>query len=261
MSKRKKVTRYLVASDIHWPHVHQPTWDAMLELIDDVRFDAIILAGDLFDFVQLGRYAQPKGQDQSVIEDIKLFVAEVNALAKKCGKIVIISGNHDSRWDTKFLEPVALHMKGLKGFSLQEQCVAQGLTKKHEWIVESHATPGYVIGDMLIHHGHRRGGKFGSANLARSALTRTLGRSQLHGHSHRIEMMALGTHRGTCVAVANGHMSNDHEYSLENQWSRGFTILEHNPVNGFTHPYPIICEAGSFAWGGKLYGSRSRQRV
>ena len=210
--------------------------------------------GDFLDFPQLSRYAKSVGQAQGVLEDIKCFVYEMNALAKECGLLVIVEGNHDDRWRQKFIEPLALHMPGLKGFSLHEQCVAQGLTPKHQWIVESHETPGFFFGETLIHHGHRRGSKFGSTNLARSALTRTLGRSQVHGHSHRIELVALGTHRGTCVAVANGHMSEDHDYSLENQWTRGFTILEQNPVTGFVHPTPIIVENGTFVRNRKLYG-------
>lgn len=212
------------------------------------------MAGDLIDFPQLSRYPQSIGQVQDVVNDIKVFVHEANGLAKECGKLVIVEGNHDDRWRQKFIEPLSAHMQGVKGFTLRDQCIAQGLTAKHEWIVESHETPGFLVGEMLVHHGHRRGSKFGSANLARSALTRTLGRSQIHGHSHRIELVALGTHRGTCVAVANGHMSEDHDYSLENQWTRGFTILEVEPSKGFTHAYPVVIEGGRFVLGGKLYG-------
>jgi len=54
--------------------------------------------------------------------------------------------------------------------------------------------------------------------------------------------------------VANGHMSADHSYSLENNWVRGFTVLEHDVTAGFVHPYPVVVRDGRFAWRGRVFG-------
>jgi hypothetical protein len=74
-------------------------------------------------------------------------------------------------------------------------------------------------------------------------------------------MVAFGTHRGTEVAIANGHMEDDVEYVLEAGWTRGFTVIEVDKKTNFAHPYPVIVEKGRFAFGGKIYdGNDSEAR-
>lgn len=242
-----------VISDVHFPYVHQPTWDAFRAWHKANKPDHLIMLGDMLDLAALSRFPQSIGTNQDVASEIRGFVKEANSLAKEAGQVSMIAGNHSDRWYKKIIEPIALQASGLVGLTLEEQCRFMGLEKKIKWHVESLEWRGLQVGKVIFRHGDKQTGKFGSASPARSALVRTLGRSQVFGHFHRIELCAMGTSRGTEYAVANGHMSADHSYSLENTWARGFTVFEHDVKSGFLHPYPIIIENGRFVWGRKVY--------
>jgi predicted phosphodiesterase len=250
----KKVTRHVFASDQHWPNIHEPTWRVFKKWLADEEVDEVIIGGDFLDFASLSRYSQEVGQKQAVLDDIKEFVREANALLQHCKSVIILEGNHDGgRWYKKILEPIALQIPGLVGLTLQEQCRFQGLHKSIKWRNEGLEWRGHMVGNMIARHGDKQSPRFGSANPARAALVRTLGRSQIFGHTHQSGMVAMGTHRGTCVSVANPHMSDEHSYSLENNWVRGWTLIEVDTATKFAHPYPIIVEDGRLAWRGKLY--------
>ena len=260
MTKRreKKTTKPLLAavvSDLHFPFIHRPTWRAFKQWHAHVKPDITVILGDFLDFASMSRYPAETGQSQDVVVEIQQFVKEANTLARECGRLVVVGGNHDEeRWYRKIIEPIALQFPGMKGLGLHDQCLAHGLLHSVEWYIEGLHWRGFKVGNMILRHGHKQGSRFGSTNLTRAALTRTLGQSQMFGHHHRVELTALGTATGTRLAVANGHMTTDHGYSLENNWVRGFTILEVEPQKGFTHAYPVVIEGGRFAWGGKLYG-------
>ena len=249
-----KVETWAFVSDTHWPHIHQPSWDAFSAWAKDTKPHGVVIGGDFLDFAALSRYAQEPGAKQTVADDIRQFVGEANRLLRYTTHVHVIEGNHDARWYKKILEPIAQHLPGLVGMSLHEQCTFSGLDRRIKWHIESLEWRGLQLGNMILRHGDKQTPRFGSANPARAALVRTLGRSQVFGHTHQVGLVAMGTHADVSVSVANGHMSADHSYSLENNWVRGFTILEHDKDAGFVHPYPVVIRDGRFAWRGRVFG-------
>lgn len=202
----------------------------------------------------MSSFSPDPSQSLQVIPEIREWVSVANSLKKECKRLVIVEGNHEHRFARKILEPVALQMPGAIGLTLREQCHAQGLYKSVEWHVESLSWRGLEIGQFLLRHGHKQSSRFGGgANVARAALQKSLGRSQIFGHYHQVQMVAHGTHSGTSVAVANGHMEGPVEFNLDNNWTRGFTILEMDLDRGWCSPYPVIIENGRFCYGGRLY--------
>jgi len=190
-----------------------------------------------------------------VIPEIREWVSVANSLATECEKMSVVEGNHEFRWARKVLEPVALQLPGAIGLTLKEQCYMQGLDGSIQWHTEGLGWRGLRVGQFILRHGHKQSGRFGGgANVARAALQKSLGKSQVFGHYHQVQLIAHGTdHLGTSIAIANGHMEDAVEFSLENNWTRGFTILELDESRDWCTPYPVIVEKGRFSWHGKIY--------
>lgn len=247
------VEKYCVISDVHFPHTHAPTWNAFKKFHAFYRPDVTVFLGDFIDLESMSSFAPTAKTKMPVIDEIAMFVKQASDLQKHTRRLVIVEGNHEHRWARRILEPLALQLAGCIGLTLKEQCKMQGL-RGAEWYVENSRFDGFAIGHIKARHGHKQSGRFGGGkHLARAALEKTMGKSQIFGHHHQIQMVALGTHRGTEIAIANGHMEDDVEYVLEPGWARGFTVLEVDKQSGFAHPYPVIVEGGRFVFGGKVY--------
>lgn len=245
-----------VCSDIHLPNHDKRAWEAFKAWHKKVKPHHTIVLGDAIDFPQLSRYPQSPNQDMRVFPEIRLFVAEMNALKKNSQLVTFVEGNHDDRWRKHVLEPIAKHIQGLVGLTLQEQCGFQGLDKSIKWFRSTATEPGLEVGKMILRHGDKTTPRFGATSPARNALLRSAYRSQVIGHTHRMEMVAVGTHRGTEIAVANGHFQDlsTAEYCHEPNWTHGFTVLYHDMDTGLVQPYPIVIQSGRFIWDGKVFG-------
>lgn len=249
-----------VISDLHFPHVHRPTWKAFRRWHAIQRPATTVVLGDFLDLASLSSFTQDPNEPQQIIPQVKEWVNVANSLRNECGKLIIVEGNHEWRVAKKVLEPVAFQMLGAIGLTLREQCYLQGLHKAVEWHTESLDWKGLKMGQFLLRHGHKQSSRFGGgANVARSALQKSLGKSQVFGHYHQIQMIAHGTdHLGTSIAIANGHMEDNVEFSLENNWARGFTVLELDEERDWCSPYPVIIEKGRFAWKGQIYDGNDK---
>lgn len=244
-----------IANDIHFNVHHEPTWRAFRKWHSDVNPDMTVLLGDYLDFGMLSRYLQHGGQPFNAIEQIEVFVAEANGLSKECDRLVCIEGNHDERWNKVVLGDYAQQLNGALGLTLEDQCRAQGLTEKAEWLVEDTVMTGLQLGPFCLRHGHRQGGRFGGGkHLAANRIMKSLGVSEIFGHHHRVQMFCQTAHGKTAIAVANGHMADDQAYVSDPNWQRGFCILElYGPDNAYGTAHPIVIQDGHFAWNGKVY--------
>lgn len=251
-----KVETIAIVSDVHFPAHDEAAWGAFRAWHKHTKPHHTVILGDAVDFAQLSKYPQGAKTESRVLPEIKIFVREANALRKECGRMTFCEGNHDDRWNKHILEPIAKHIDGLLGLTFREQCYFQGLDKTIAWHKSTASEPGITIGNMILRHGDKVTPRFGATSPARNALIRSAYRSQVIGHTHRIEMVAVGTHRGTEIAVANGHFQKlaSAEYCHEPNWVHGFTVLEHDVDAGFVHPYPVVIRNGRFAWRGRVFG-------
>ena len=112
MPKRSGVKpgMYVVGADMHFPEVHWPTWNAMLDFIRRTDVAGYIDLGDVFDnacisphnrnkafFKPTGSYAKETAQfDKKILTPLEQSLPS-DALR------VMITGNH-SRWETDFVE-------------------------------------------------------------------------------------------------------------------------------------------------------------
>ncbi len=246
---------YAVISDIHFDLHHKPTWRAFKKWVAAVKPDGIIINGDFVDFGMLSRYIQRAGAPFNAIAQIQCFVDEANWLRQHTNRLVVIEGNHDERWERVIYGERAQQLEGAKGLSLFDQCLAQGLTNKVEWLVEDVHNKGVQVGPFRLRHGHRQASRFGGGkHIAAARIARSLGSSEIVGHFHKIQMFCQTAGDKTAIGIANGHMSDEPDFNTDPDWQRGFTILElYGPDNMYATPHPIIITDGHFAWSGKVY--------
>ncbi len=246
-----------IVSDIHFDLHDRPTWNAFKMWCKDVRPNKIVVLGDFVDLGMLSRFTQGKNDPLFVIDQIKCFVAEMDEIVKYTKSLTIVEGNHDERWAKHVLGGErAYAMRDMIGLSLKEQCYAQGLTPKAQWLVEDTEVKGVQCGPYLLRHGHNqaRGWGGGGKHLAAAHIMKSLGESEVFGHHHRAQLFCQTARGKTAIAVSNPCMTGDHDYNPDPNWQRGFTVLElYGPDNKYATPHLIISHEGHFSYGGKIY--------
>lgn len=250
-----------MVSDVHFPHHFKNGWKAFKAWHSEYKPGLTILDGDIIDLAQLSSFTVNAVEHKSVIPSIKLAVKEINEISKNSSKTMISLGNHEDRWDRSLFSTKAQALHGAIGLTLYDQMRFHGLQDQVETVKECVDYPGILIGktDLIVRHGHKKAGRFGAQNLASKMLRDSPHNSQIIGHHHRAELKAHTSLGKTVVAVANPCLTGDHEYYVDPNWQRGFTIIElwgHPSLDGCRNYtiYPIIMAAnGSFAFGGKVY--------
>lgn len=251
----KKVLKVAIVSDIHFDLHCVPTWNAFKKWAADNRPDKIVILGDFLDFGMLSRYLQGPEDPLHAVDQIKVFIKEANELDKYTEDLIVVEGNHDERWAKCISGDKPWVLKGAKGLSLKEQCYLQGLTADVSWIREDLLVRGVQCGPFILRHGHNQSSRFGGGEyVAANRLKKSLGVSEVFGHFHRAQMHCHTAQGRTAVAIANPHMTKDHDYSLDPNWQKGFTLLElYGDDYEFATPYLILIQDGKFAYNGKLY--------
>jgi predicted phosphodiesterase len=245
-----------VVSDVHFPDHDPKSWGAFRKWHRDHRPDRTVLLGDMLDMAALSRYPQGVGSNPQVLPELKMFVREANALADEAKLVTMITGNHEARAYKAIIEPIAAHIDGLVGFTLQEQCRLLGLQKRIEWFEESAKWRGLQVGQFLLTHGDKQSSRFGAANPARTALVKSYGQSSVRGHAHTSQLVAVRTGRGTVeVAVQGGHMQSLDavDYNLSNEWTHSFTVLLLDTETNRATANLVIVDGGRFCYGRKVY--------
>lgn len=245
-----------ICNDIHFDAHDPQAWGAFRAWHKDIRPSKTVILGDFLDLGMMSRYVQGGNDPLFAIPQIQMFVKEANEMAKECGELVVVEGNHDERWTKMVLGNLPHIYNGAIGLSLQEQCRAQGLHKSISWLREDTVIKGLRCGPFLLRHGHNQSGRFGGGkHLAANRLMRTMGQSEVFGHHHQAQMMCQTSQGRTAIAIASPHLSGDHDYNKDPNWQKGFTILElYGPDNKFATPHLIVMsEGGHFAWNGRVY--------
>lgn len=253
MSRASETTA--IVSDIHFPHHMPAAWAAFREWHKETRPARTIIGGDFLDLAQLSSFPQDPASSVYVVPEIQQFVNEANALAANTGELLILEGNHEARWN-RFIEPVAVRLKGAIGLTLKEQCLAQGLNQSAKWFSESAKFRGIEIQQFRFRHGDKDfPGRFGGGkHPASSLIDKTFGgESPITGHLHQCQMICRRRSDGTLViSICNPTFEKPADYSPGNPWVYGFTIVE-KCSDRWATPHPIVIEGGAFAYGGKVY--------
>lgn len=262
MTRRKKTQLagksevIAIVNDIHFDLHDVPTWKAFRKWHAAVKPSKTVILGDFLDLGMVSRYSVGKDDPMFVIPQIKCFVTEMNAIVKDCGELVIVEGNHDERWSKYVLGDRPYTLRGALGLTLKEQCYSQGLTKKATWLREDTKIRGVRCGPFLLRHGHNQSKGFGGGgkHLAANRIMKSLGDCEIFGHHHRAQLYCQTAQGKTAIAIANPCMTGDHDYNVDPNWQRGFTVLDlYGPGNKFATPHLIISQEGHFSYNGIIY--------
>lgn len=255
--------RVFIVSDIHFDNHHPGAIRAVEQAIMDLRPTLLVVDGDLVDLASLSlKYEMEADAQVFAIRQVKMAVDWLNRMRQYVQRVIVLPGNHEERWERLIFGKKAPMLKDAKGLTLREQFYAQGLHESVRWVSETHGVPGVWLGKqaVLVRHGHKQARGWGAQDIAGKMLRETPGVSQVIGHHHRAQLRFQTVFDRTVFAVANPHLSGDHDYSVHPDWQRGFTILEffgRQRLRDCVHVTPHLCvmdERGRFSYGGKTYG-------
>jgi hypothetical protein len=255
----------VIASDIHFNAECPKSWASFVEFVEWARPHLLILDGDLIDATMLGRFEKGASDPHHVAPEIDRLVAEANRLRRLCDRLVIIPGNHDLRIERAIQGEFAQALLGVKGLTFEEICRNHGMDSSIEWSYQRGNTRGVMVGQFLIRHGHREGGRFGAGkHVAANMLAKTMGQSSVCGHVHRAQMFCARNGEREAIGIVNPCLTGDHEYANgpDADWQRGFTILELDaPRYDRATPHVIVMRDGVFSFGGRTFGVRFAQEA
>lgn len=256
--------RVFIVSDIHFDVEHPGAMRSVTEAIQHLRPALLIVDGDLVDLASLSeKYAMAKNVQVYAIEQVKKAVEWLNRVRISVGRIIILPGNHEDRWERLIMGKKAPMLKGAKGLTLEEQFYAQGLHEEIRWVSEDNDVPGVWIGRkcVLVRHGHRQARGYGTIDIVGKMLREAPAINQVVGHHHRGQLRFQTVLGKTFFAIANPHLSGEHGYALHPDWQRGFTILEFygrsrlRDCEKVTPHLVVMDEQGHFSYGGREYGA------
>lgn len=253
MSRRAAVERVAVFSDIHFPHVHWPTWRCALQWIEYERPDRLVLGGDIFDLANLGRFGVDADHDLNLLPELRAGVAQLNAAIRCAGSTVYVMGNHEARWAHALTAAMPRQFKGLPGLSFPEQLYAHGLDERCTFEEERPGWPGIKIGHAWYRHGHNDF-KGGGPIHAAAKLMHDEGGSAACGHLHRAQTFFQGRPgRRTDWGQTGGTMEAQPKWGPRCRWARAWQHFEVDLATGYAHPFLVLCEAGRTAWRGQVF--------
>lgn len=226
-----KVQRDIVISDLHIPF-HDPfAWDLTLAVVQTIRPQQLVIAGDALDFWKLSVYDKDPGRmdDSGLQKEIDLWKSMIKQLQRATTKGCLynfLPGNHEDRLRRYLWRHPELH--GLRALDLPSLLSLPELNigfHEHEYeLVPRH---------LLVKHG-RFIRKY-SAYSARAELeNERFSISTITGHTHRLGTHYTRTRRGLVKAIENGCLcSLEPGYIRNPDWQHGFTLVIRNGKDAF----------------------------
>lgn len=245
---------YVVAGDIHYPKVHKPSFNAMLDFIKKNKIAGFVFGGDQLDnaeishfnkkkiiFREPGLYAKnTKGFERDILNPIE-------AVLPKDAVKVWIGGNHDGPggWEHQLVE----ENPELQGTVERDQLYK--LTERGWKVVPT--GKGFEIGKVLVIHGETlMGGQHAKKVVDNYA------QSVVYFHFHTVQSFTKvlpQTHKDKWIGQSMPALCTMNPVYLRNAphaWVTGFGIIEVDDQGHF-NAYPVIVTNGKFRYGGTTY--------
>jgi UDP-2,3-diacylglucosamine pyrophosphatase LpxH len=248
---------YIFAPDLHFPLVHWPSWNALMDFINKNPIAGLVFGGDQFDNQEVsphtrGKHLLREGKRLARHAEAfdKLILTPLDKVLGKAEKIWI-SGNHD-HWLTQYIEE---HPE-VEG-SLEQHKILN--IEKRGWkFIE--CGKAFKKGKLTFLHGDTLSGIGNQVSgiPAKKALD-AYATNVLFGHFHTLQtftrlMPQDQTQKwtATCSPIL-GATNPSYLRNRPTAWLNGFTIVEFQD-NGAFNMYPIVVLKGKFSYGGKTYG-------
>lgn len=200
----------LVASDCHyWPGVVSTAHKAFVRLIKQLRPQAVIMNGDVFDGASISRH-DPIGWQATptVKQELEAAQERLNEIEKaaKGAKLHWTWGNHDLRFNTRLAAQVGSTWEGVQGFNLKDHF---GFWNFSMSIM--------INGVLMVKHRWHNGVHALWNNVMKSGV------SMCTGHLHALGTRSYTDYNGTRYAIDTG--------TLAQPTGEQFTYMEDSPAN------------------------------
>ncbi len=200
----------LVASDCHyWPGIVSTAHRAFVKLIKQLRPQAVIMNGDVFDGASISRHDpigwQTTPNVKQELEAVQERLTEIEEAAKGA-KLHWTWGNHDMRFNTRLASQVGSAWEGVQGFNL-----------KDHFPLWNFSTSVMVNGSLMIKHRWHNGVHALWNNVMKSGV------SMCTGHLHALGTRSYTDYNGTRYAIDTG--------TLAQPTGEQFTYMEDAPAN------------------------------
>lgn len=241
-------TAILFGDEHFWPERLVETSAALwvlLQVIDDIKPDALISMGDSFDGFSISRHP-PHGwaSGPSVEEELeanRLYLDMISACAPDADKFHLW-GNHDARYDSR-LASMAGQFEGVKGMTLEDHF--------SDWTWVEHLS----LSDTLEVWHSWHGGTHAAYNNTLKA-----GRSTATGHTHRCTVSEYSDLNGHRYGIETGTLadpSGPQFFYCGNRptnWQMGFVVVD-VLVGGKVeiHPERVIVSDGKARFRGRTW--------
>jgi predicted phosphodiesterase len=220
-NKYKGFTKYLVVADVHIPKHNEPCIKAVLKLMDDENFDALINLGDYMDMEPISHWTKNKRktlEGRRLYEDYvvgNILLDEFDKRLPKNAPKYYFWGNHED-WYNQFIE----ELPALEGFA--------DPTKELKLIERGYKVFPYnhqeKFGKLTITHGI-----YACADSTKKHLDE-LKVNVMFGHTHtqaekyassEARLLAFGGYNLGCLC----DMAPDFMRGRPHKWTHGFAIL------------------------------------
>jgi hypothetical protein len=222
MSRNPNFDVIVVFGDLHIPYQDEKAVSLLIQSIQTIRPDALICAGDGFDFYQLSRFTKDPKRRLELAKDRKVFVRvmrEITAAAPKKARKIYLAGNHEARLQ-HFLSDNAPELHGLEEFEMATFLKLDELGwDYHE--NSDRRLPIVRLGDLSVTHGHR------TNEYAHKWTMNDYGESVLVQHTHRLGSYFHTGTNGTIEGWQNGHLFDEDKatYTQIANWQKGFSVV------------------------------------
>lgn len=180
----RKYATALVAADLHFPYQHRGAFEVFLGLIADTQPEEVVLAGDIFDWPQLGRYIKKPSEVRALQDELDVcrgeVLARVNTAAPRATKRFLVGNHEHGRWQ-RYLWDKAPALASLRCLDME---ALLGLSEMG-WVFQNYEW--WPTDALCVTHGWRHTNQIGGGSAA-SARKQFLdmGCSGVSFHTHHL---------------------------------------------------------------------------
>lgn len=247
-----KPERYVVVADLHYPDVHQPTWDALWKFLEDDPPQGFVFLGDQFDNHSISHWTNGKpGQrfKRAFVDEERGFDREIlkpldGLLGKKCKKVWVV-GNHDDR--ERELDDLYPELEGCFDRPTNLNLNERG------WSVFKLGET-FKYGKLYYVHGEALGGQYHSRKAV-DLFCRNLVYGHLHSPQSFTKILPQDESQkwtAQCLPIL-GKTNPDYLEGRPHAWVNGFGVVEYHG-EGLFNLYPVVVSRGRFSYGGRIFG-------
>lgn len=260
-NRPKGVELHFVGSDIHEPFHDKNCAEAFCALMEDLKPDGLIVAGDFTDLFEVSSHNKRSVlalSDKRIATTWKvgreLLEQYTTAAGKSCKQRHFLRGNHEDRLDRWLQTGDNAVFEGDDAVDLAKRLDLAGYGFTDHPDTGSGST--VQLGHLLVTHG-----QWCTKNHAKKHLDEYQ-HSVMYGHTHRPQVHYAGGWGTQRVAVGLGHMALPDSQAMSykktpSDWVQGFALVYVFPDGSF-NINPINFWQGQFVHANRVYGKRAR---